>query len=379
MQIVIVKEATPGTTPSTPTGETLRCTSFDGNINPSYLESKEIRTDRQRAPGAMGTTEASPSFGGEASYGSLDTLLDLLLGGGWSPSLSGVNLAVDATAKTVTRASGSFVTDGFQVGQSVTMAGFANAGNNSTQTITTVAASVLTFSGATGLVTEAAAAGRTIAGNILKVGSSYVPSTCTLEHKDEGTAATKFQPYKGLAVSKLTISGGLGQNVEWSAEGPAMTLADSTASTLYSSITPANTNPVYGPANGQGSIKLNNVLEDGCTKWSITFDNSAQVNRACYNAGAHSVRQKGIKITASLDLYHEDQANYGRMTAGTEIPFQLTLGDGSTKSLQLDFARARVTSCKCPEGDGVRTETVELEMFVPTSGTDTACKITRKP
>ena len=379
MQIVIVKEATPGTTPSTPTGETLRCTSFDGNINPSYLESKEIRTDRQRAPGAMGTTEASPSFGGEASYGSLDTLLDLLLGGGWSPSLSGVNLAVDATAKTVTRASGDFVAAGFQVGQSVTMAGFTNAGNNSTQTITAVTATVLTFGGAAGLVTEAAAAGRTITGNILKVGASYVPSTCTLEHKDEGTSATKFQPYKGLAISKLTISGGLGQNVEWSAEGPAMEVASASGTTLYSSITPANTNPVYGPANGQGSIKLNSVLEDGCTKWSITFDNSAQVNRACYNAGAHSVRQKGIKITASLDLYHEDQANYGRMTAGTEIPFQLTLGDGSTKSLQLDFARARVTSCKCPEADGVRTETVELEIYVPTSGTDTACKITRKP
>ena len=301
MQIVIVKEATPGTTPSTPTGETLRCTSFDGNISPTYQESKEIRTDRQRAPGSIGVVEATPTFGGEASYGSLDTLLDLLLGGGWS--------------------------------------------------------------------TE----------NILKVGTSYVPSTCTLEHKDEGTAATKFQPYKGLAVSKLTISGGLGQNVEWSAEGPAMAVASASDTTLYSSITPANTNPVYGPANGQGSIKLNNVVEDGCTKWSITFDNSAQVNRACYNAGAHSVRQKGIKITASLDLYHEDQANYGRMTAGTEIPFQLTLGDGSTKSLQFDYARARVISVKCPETDGVRTETVELEMFVPTSGTDTACKITRKP
>jgi len=214
--------------------------------------------------------------------------------------------------------------------------------------------------------------------NVLKVGTSYVPSTITGEHKDEGTTATEFQAYLGFAPSKLTISGGLGQKVEFAVDGVVMAVPASTVSTLFSSTVPANTNPVFGPSNGQGSISLAGAALKGCTKWSFTFDNSANVNRACYQAGAHSLRQKAMKITATMDVYHEDATNYGRLTAGTEIAAKLVLGNGTTKSYDFDFARSRVTDVKCPEGDGVRTESIGLRMFVPTSGTDTACKITRK-
>lgn len=300
MQLALIKEVTPGTTPATPVGTILRAMSFDGNIKVPYLESKELRNDRQRAPGNVGVIEATPSFGGEVSFGTLDDILETLFGGTWAT-------------------------------------------------------------------------------NVLKVGTSYTPSTLTLEHKDEGTTATKFQAYKGLAVNKLTISGGLGQNVEYSIDGVAMSVPASTAVTLYTSTTAANTNPVYGPATGEGAITLNSVALANCIKWSFTYDNSVSVNRACYQANAHSVRQQGIKITVTLDLYHEDQTQYGRLTAGTEIPCKLTLGNGTTKSYDLDHARARVTDVKCPEAEGVRIETVAIEIFVPTSGTDTACKITRKP
>lgn len=68
----------------------------------------------------------------------------------------GVTITVDATGKTFTRSSGSWVTDGFVVGDSITFAGFANAGNNGAKVASTVAAQVLTCSAATGLADEAA-------------------------------------------------------------------------------------------------------------------------------------------------------------------------------------------------------------------------------
>lgn len=61
------------------------------------------------------------------------------------------DITVAATGKTFTRTAGSFLTDGFQVGMSVTWSGFAKAGtlNNGTFVISTVTALVMTCSTAT--------------------------------------------------------------------------------------------------------------------------------------------------------------------------------------------------------------------------------------
>lgn len=63
---------------------------------------------------------------------------------------SGVSLVFDATAHTITRSSGSFLTDGFVIGDSVRI--INTASNDATKTITNVTATVMTF--ASGLVNE---------------------------------------------------------------------------------------------------------------------------------------------------------------------------------------------------------------------------------
>jgi len=67
---------------------------------------------------------------------------------------TGVTALSVGTTTTFNRAAGSFVTDGFLVGQRVTGSGFTNGGNNATFTVTAVAATVLTVDGP--LVVEAA-------------------------------------------------------------------------------------------------------------------------------------------------------------------------------------------------------------------------------
>ncbi|BDU72398.1 phage tail tube protein [Mesoterricola silvestris] len=378
MQITYIPETTLNTTPSTPVGITLRCTDYDSNISIPNVESNEIRTDRQRSPGAMGAPEASPSIKGELSYATLDDFLAAALGATWSPSLASVNLAVDGSAKTITRATGDFVADGFAIGHTVTMAGFTNGGNNSSQTITNVTTTVLTFSGATGLVTETSAAGRTITGNTLKVGgTSVTPKSVTLEHKDQSTSTTKYQPMTGVVVNKLGLSGALKETVQYSLELLAMTVGTMTASTLFSSIGAANTNPVFG--NVIGSLKLNAVSMPNVTKWSMDFDNSSEVGRVCFSTAAHNATQKAVKITGTLEVYFADHTQSDRYAAGTEFPLSLTLGDGASKSYVIDCGRAKITDRKNPEKDGVRIETLTYEAYVPLTGTATACFITRKP
>ena len=64
----------------------------------------------------------------------------------------GIGTVVDATAKTVTRPSGSFVTEGVTNGMAITFYGFTNTGNKNTFTVTNVTATVLTLSDPTNLL-----------------------------------------------------------------------------------------------------------------------------------------------------------------------------------------------------------------------------------
>lgn len=78
-----------------------------------------------------------------------------------APSTTGsTTLSADPTG--YSRSSGSFITNGFVVGQQITASGFTNAANNGRSTITGVTATQLTVTKSTPPVTEAAASGRTI-------------------------------------------------------------------------------------------------------------------------------------------------------------------------------------------------------------------------
>jgi hypothetical protein len=72
-------------------------------------------------------------------------------------------LTVSLTGKTITRLTGSYISDGFRIGDEVITSGFSNAGNNGTFTITALTATVMTFGSATGLANETLASGGGIA------------------------------------------------------------------------------------------------------------------------------------------------------------------------------------------------------------------------
>ena len=70
--------------------------------------------------------------------------------------------SLSATATGYARASGSFTTNGFAVGQQIIASGFTNAANNGSSIITAVTATALTVTKTPATVAEAAATGRSI-------------------------------------------------------------------------------------------------------------------------------------------------------------------------------------------------------------------------
>jgi hypothetical protein len=118
----------------------------------------------------------------------------------WTTSLN-VNASLQFT-----RASGSFVTDGFVAGDSITMSGFANAGNNVTKTINTVAATTITVTDTTGLVQETGGGNERIKCiKTLNTGQDYIDVNATAR---TFTRAAGGYLYNGFMAGDQIITSG---------------------------------------------------------------------------------------------------------------------------------------------------------------------------
>ena len=207
-----VAETSFGVTPSNPTMTTLRAklgAKFD--LKRETFQSAEMTATRQVQALSYGNRSGSAEIPFELSYGNYDAFMEAVLGGTWTTNVlkignvkrsftfeqqwpdinyneqntgvvfTGFSLAVKpnavvegsfsalfkdqaavqyaddgvttmafaAAGKTITRSAGSFLTDGFAVGDKVTITGASVAGNNQTITITTLTATVMTASAAT--------------------------------------------------------------------------------------------------------------------------------------------------------------------------------------------------------------------------------------
>jgi hypothetical protein len=164
---------------------------------------------------------------------------DELLKDGWkakkitAASLSGLTCTVVAATKTVTRASGSWITDGISVGDIVTFTGFADSENNIDYTVASVSALSLTGTSAAAMknVTAdegVAAAPLTKAVNMgpCKLGMLKVVTEVITVTPYNGTSA-KWDAVASTAVLELQpcpIAIGTSLKLLFSADGSAWAL-----------------------------------------------------------------------------------------------------------------------------------------------------------
>lgn len=172
-------------------------------------------------------------------------------GTNWKIPLSSAltDVTVSASGKTFTRVSGSFVTDGFQVGMSVTWSGFAKGGtvNNGTFVITTLTDTVMTCSAAT-LSDE--------------VPADYTSVTATspvFSHAVAGANAAT------LANAKLTAAPANGTVFQITVTAVTMT-----ANTLTFSIGGVAMNPVIGTLVQTRTAYVFNITATGSGVLTIT-------------------------------------------------------------------------------------------------------------
>jgi hypothetical protein len=170
------------------------------------IESGRRRRDKVRPVGRLGTKAVEGSFNSELlPGGAVDMLLESTARGTWSAVLAPAAVSVTNTTSVITRATGSFITDGYRVGDVITLTGDTTTANNNRRLrIASLTATAITLTG-TPLVAAGTARSVTIT-RLKKVIAPAVPiyHSYTIEQYDEDIDASEL--FLGNRLISLAIS-----------------------------------------------------------------------------------------------------------------------------------------------------------------------------
>lgn len=198
------KETSFGTLPSPTTGgQTLRRVSSTFNLTKETYQSEEIRTDYQLVDMRHGVRSVEGSISGELSAGTYADFLASALARNWTaatPSaLGSTTIAAVGGTNTITRTTGSWLTDKVRVGNVIRLTGFATANNNVNLLVIALTATVATVVALNGfkLTNETVAS----SGAFVATGkTTYAPTT---GHTDDSYTFEEW--YSDIGQSEVTV------------------------------------------------------------------------------------------------------------------------------------------------------------------------------
>lgn len=251
------KETTFGTPAGASGGQIIRRVTSDFNLTKETYQSEEIRQDYQMADFRHGVRSVEGSISGELSCGAYSDFLASAVARNWTaatPSaLGSTTIAAVSNTYTVTRTTGSWITDGVRVGMVIRLTGF-NAANNGKNllivTLTATVATVIVLNGTT-LTAETVASGGTYAAAGKR---TFAPNT---GHTDD--SYTIEQWYSDIGQSEVT-TGNKVNTVSIALPATGLTTVDfgfmgqdlkQTGTTAYfTAPTAAGTNGIFAAVNG---------------------------------------------------------------------------------------------------------------------------------
>lgn len=307
------KEATFGELAGTTGGTQLRRVTGDFTLARESYESAELRFDQMTADMRLGSRSVNGTINGELSPGSYSDFIGSILAkdfvAGASATGQSITIATSGTNFTLTRATGSFLTDGFKVGTVVRLAGAglntSNVANNLLiVSVTALALTVMQLSNVT-IVPE----GPVASVSVTTVGKqTYVPKTA---HTDD--SYTVEQWYSDIAQSEVFTGvkvGGASFSLpatglvtsNFTFMGRDLTQTDTAA--YFTNPTAANSKGIFAAVNG--ALLVNGTDAACITSMEFNIERAMEPSVCLGSDYACEIFAGRIKITGSLSAYFQD-------------------------------------------------------------------------
>lgn len=333
------KETTWGTLAGATGAKYLRRVTANFNLTKETYESAEIRTDAQIADFRHGVRSAEGSLNGELSPSTYADFMQSVLArdftAGGTTSGASITIATSGLFFTITRAAGSWLTDGFYVGNVIRLsgAGFnaANVANN--LLIVSMTATVLTVKvlSATPLVAEGpiASAGADAVGKL-----TYAPLT---GHTDDSYTVEEW--YSDIAQSEVYTGMKVGtMNVQLPATGlvtcdfsfMGKNLEQKGTSQYFTSPTAAGTNGIF--ASVSGAMVVNGAPVALITSMDFTVERGLEAANVVGSNFAADVFTGRIRVTGNFSTYFQDGVFRDYFDSEAKISLVVALSTGEEKN-----------------------------------------------
>lgn len=359
-KVAYKKETTWGTPAGNTGAKYLRRVTASFNLTKETYESNEIRTDYQVADFRHGVRSADGSLNGELSPSSYADFMASVLARDFSTGATSAAISVTIAASgsffTITRSSGSFITDGFFVGNVVRMTGAglntANVDNNLLIASMSATALTVVVLSATDLVPEGPIASVTVA----VVGKhTYAPLT---GHTDDSYTIEEFyddidqsELYTGLKVGSMNVqlpATGL-VTCDFSLKGKNL---EQTGTTQYfTSPTAAGTNGIF--ASVSGSMVVNGQPVALITSMDFTVDRGLEQANVVGSNYAADIFTGRIRVTGNFSTYFQDAVFRDYFDDEAKISLVVALSTGEEKNADVvSFAFPVVKVGSAGKNDG---------------------------
>lgn len=354
-----VAETTPGVTPASPVWSPLRNTGGIPATTRDALVSNELDGSRETSSIRTGNKQITGEYAIELSSRSQDDLLAGAMTSSWQAGVSGigVSVAVDATAKTYTRSTGSYITDGVEVGDLIAFPDLS--GNNSKPFIATaVTATVVTGAGIQAVLTTAAAATTDyFTGDKLETGNLCKTYSVLTWLKGQCGGADSFIVTRGVEFSGFTIEQAVNAMVTGSL--PFIGLSQEV---LTSPPTGSDFSTVTFDAEPFASVDVS--VFDGisplrCDTLTITNDNGASAQFELGNQSVAFVERGRAANTFSIAGKLYDMSMIAKFINETQVEINSILS-GISGAMSFSLKRAELTAVT-PEIGGPESITQSIE------------------
>lgn len=376
-QVAYKVESTYGVVPSSSSAQALRRVSSDLDLSKQTYQSGEIRTDQQVQDFRHGVRSVAGSINGELSPKTYADFIAAALRRDFTSGASATGLSITIAGSgptyTVTRGSGSWLTDGFKRGKVVRLSAAGLAAGNAAKNllIQSMTATVLTVRVLNGsaLVAEGPIASATCA----VVGKdTYAPST---GHTNKSFAIEHW--FSDVAQSEV-FSGCQPTQVDLSL--PPTGLATINIGMMGKDVTTATaqyfTAPTAATATGVAAAVNGIILAAGGAVAMVTgLTINLQSNRTgdpVVGSNTVPTRFPGrIVVTGQMTAYFEDSALRDAFLAETEIELIVVLtSDNSAASefVGITLPRVKLGGSGKSDGEGGIVQTIPFQALLPITG-----------
>lgn len=350
-KVFIGKQSALGTKALANSGKTYnyRDGGLSGGLTKEAFESNTIRTDQQRQNASHGTRSVNKTLDQEFQVGGHTALLEGALRNAFATAATTgavTTIGLNATTRTISRLTGSFITDGFKVGDIVRATGFVASGNNNKNfRITSVAALSMVFANDAWLgtlTTEAAGATVTVAGAGKKLSvplTGHTNDYFTIEEWNDDISQSETDLDCKVSSVAIAIPANGNATVNFGFLGRNATY-DTTQ--YFSAPSDAPNGDIL--AGTTGLLSYNGVDSVVLTNVSINLDAGAEIKAVVGSNISPDVFTSAVVVSGSMAALYEDATILNDFDDEIEAPLYIYLFSNDTATS--DFVIIKLPNVK---------------------------------